>query len=320
VGMVAAFLVGCGGETSAETTQRSPREYREIEITIDGYSGPENVGILMAHERDYFEEVGLKVFLHTPIGPLRPIPYVVQGEVDLSVSHEPEVVLAQERGAPIIAIASLVPEPTAAIIWLKESKVGEVSDLKGKTIAIAGLPYEKALLESTLAQAGLTLSDVKLEVVEYELVPALVSGRADAIFGGSWNVEGAELESRGLEPVVTRVQDLDVPDYEELVLVARRDRLVEAPELIRDFISAMERGTETAIEEPQAAATMILGSTGKRNRKAVEAGLEETLPLLSTSGEMSTETAEGLVDWMHEEGLVRQEPSASDLLTNDYLP
>jgi ABC-type nitrate/sulfonate/bicarbonate transport system substrate-binding protein len=71
------------------------------------------------------------------------------------------------------------------------------------------------------------------------LVSALLSGRADAIFGGSWNVEGIELESRGAEPVITRIQDLGIPDYEELVMVARSDLVADDPRLIRDFMSAV---------------------------------------------------------------------------------
>jgi putative hydroxymethylpyrimidine transport system substrate-binding protein len=212
-----------------------------------------------------------------------------------------------------------MPKSTAALIWLRKPQIGGIADLKGKTIAIAGLPFERELLQSVLAGAGLTLDDVKVEFAGYELVPALLSGKADAIFG-SWNVEGIELEKRGLRPVVTRVQDLGVPAYEELVLIARRDRLERDPESIRDFIAAMNRGTAAAIEDPKAAANLIASGTSDPNRPAIEAEVKATLPLLSRSGRMDPELATGLTDWMHEEGLIQRAIPASELLTDDYLP
>lgn len=315
------WALGCGGDASTETAAKIKPLYppRELSITLDGYYSAENAGILMAWKRGFFEDLGIEIGVFEPGSPSRPIPYVTDGEVDLSISHEPQIALAQENGVPVVAVAGVVPQPTAALIWLKKSKLGGIADLKGKTIGFAGLSFEKSLLQSILARAGLTLDDVKVENLRYELVPALAGGRVDAVVGGSWNVEGIELEERGLQPVVKRVQGLGVPPYEELMLIVRRDRLEKEPQVIRDFIAAMNRGTTAAIEDPKAAANVIASAVSDPNRAAIEAELEATLPLLSRSGRMDPEQASGLLDWMHEEGLAPSPPSASELLTNDYL-
>ena len=321
IGAAAALLAGCGGGgTDTGTAAGSPQELRDFDVTLDGYPSPENVGIVMAETDGYFLEAGLEVLVHTPVGPLRPVGYALNGSADVSVLNEPQVVLEEDKGVPIVAVGSVLPESTAAMIWLKGSGIEEIADLKGKTIAIPGLDYQFSLLEAILAQAGLTLDDVKVETVEYDLVSSLLSGRADAIFGGSWNVEGIELEEQGAEPVITKVQDLGVPPYEELVMIVRRSRLAKDPQSIRDFLSAVAKGTEAAIDDPEAATDVILTRGSPATVEATEAGLEETLPLLSTSGEMSLDTAEGLVEWMHGEGLIEREVPASELLTNDYLP
>ena len=117
-------------------------------------------------------------------------PDVVNGSDDLGVAHGAQVTIAQEKGVPIVVVGSLVPEPTAALIWSKESDIGGIADLKGKTIAIPGLSFQRDFLETILARGGLTLDDVKVKSVGNELVPALASGKADAIFGGSGNQEG----------------------------------------------------------------------------------------------------------------------------------
>jgi ABC-type nitrate/sulfonate/bicarbonate transport system substrate-binding protein len=282
----ASLLAGCGEGSEAETaTNPLPLPYREAQITLDGIPGPENVGILMAQQRGYFAARNLEVWVRTPVSPLRPIQYVASGEVDFSISHQPQVELAQEKGVPVESVGSLISQPTAAMIWLKRSGIEGIADLKGRTIAIPGLPFQKEFLERVLARAGLTLADVEVWISGYELVPELVSGRADAIFGGTWNIEGAELEARGLEPVVTRARDLGIPPFHELVLIAHTGRFTNDPRPLRDFIAAVDRGTAAAIEDPEAAARLISLRSGEPRGKALEAKVESTLPLLSGPGE-----------------------------------
>jgi putative hydroxymethylpyrimidine transport system substrate-binding protein len=294
----ALLLAGCGDGGGAETVQtrtdpqgqtkppEPAKNLKGVEITLDGYPNAENVGVWMAQERGYFEDAGLDVSIHTPVSPLLPVKYVNDRNVDLAITSEPQVAVAKAKGVPIVAIRSILPRPTAAMIWPRKSKIDGLSDLRGKTIAIPGVPFQEDLLASVLAEAGLTLADVEVEQVEHDLVPALASGRADAIFGGSWNVEGIELDARGLDPVVTRVEDLEIPPYEELVLIARRDRLAKDPKSIRAFTRALARGTVAAIEDPEAAAEVLANQSLKPNRKAIEAQLEATLPLLSKTGRM----------------------------------
>lgn len=276
----------------------------------------------MAAKRGYFEDRGLKVWITSPYGPLRPVRYVAEEEVEVGISHAPQVALAHEKGVPILAVASLVPKPTAAMIWLENSEIGDIADLKGKTIAVPGLSFQGELLENVLAQAGLAPTDVEIEPVGYGLESALTSGQADAIFGGSSNIEGAELETRGLQPVITEVTELGVPDFDELVLIARRDRLSKEPELFRNFLVAVARGTAEAVEDPRAAVNAITQSVDSNpevSRKATEAEVEATLPLLSRDGFMDPDQMEGLTEWMQEEGMTRQSLPASELLTNEYL-
>jgi putative hydroxymethylpyrimidine transport system substrate-binding protein len=284
VGMAVLLLPGCGGGTEADTGSSLPPPIREVQITLDGIPGPENVGILMAAQRGYFAARGLEVWVRTPASPLRPISYLVGGEIDFSISHQPQVELAQEKGAPVEAVGSLISQPTMAMIWLKSSGIDGIADLKGRTIAIPGLPFQRAFLGRVLARAGLARSDVKVQASGYELVPDLVNGRADAIFGGSWNIEGAELKARGMEPVVTRVQDLGIHSYDELVLIARSDRFTDDPRPLRDFIAAVDRGTAAAVEDPKAAAGLIAKRSGEPNGRALTAKVEATLPLLSEPG------------------------------------
>lgn len=315
----AVFLIGCGEGSAGETSEQAGKPPKpqpklpEVRVTLDEIFSPEDAGLLTANHQGHFEDVGLEVHVTAPSPPTRPVRYVAEGIVDIAVSHPPQVAMAQEKGIPIVALGSLVSQPTASMIWLKESKIDGLADLRGKTIAFQGLPFEEAFLEAALRRAGLAPTDVKIKQTiaraQFKLVPELASGRADAIFGGSANVEGAELESRGLEPVVTPVRQLGVPDYDELVVIARRDRVAKEPELFRRFMAAVREGTAAAIEDPEAATeAVIAGLEGEGydevNRSAVEAGVEATLPLLSRTGRIDQAREKRLLDWMRAEGIL----------------
>jgi putative hydroxymethylpyrimidine transport system substrate-binding protein len=126
----------------------------------------------------------------------------------------------------------------------------------------------------------------------------------------------------GLDPVITRVQDLGIPPYEELLVIARRDRLAKDPQLFRDFMAAVSRGTATSIEDPDLALEAVsedVESDFRVSPQGQEAQVEATLPLLSESGEMDPAQAQRLIDWMHSEGMIKQKPPVSSLLTNEYL-
>lgn len=320
----ALLLGGCGSQGSSPGTETSPADSgppRKVTVTLDGHEGPENVGILMAQQRGYFADANLSVSIQSPTAPARPVRNVADRQDDFGLTQEPQVVLANIKGAPVIAVGTLVRQATASMIWLKRSRISSIGDLKGKTVAIPGVPFQKDFLANVLARNGLTLGDVKVKNVGYGLVPALVSGRADAIFGGSWNLEGVELESRGLKPVVTRVQALGIPTYDEGVMIARTDRVAKDPRMIQDFMSAVLRGNAAAANDPKAAVEAIekadLGGS-RPSRKTLEAEVAATLPLLSKSGYMFSAKSIGLTDWMHAQGLIHRSPRPPELLTNDF--
>jgi putative hydroxymethylpyrimidine transport system substrate-binding protein len=317
---VAALLAGCGGDgPTAEAGAPRVELSRTMGVTLDGRVGPANAAVRLAEERGYFEDLGLDAWAGSPQGPEKPTLYVSAGVNQFGVTQLPQLLIARDKGAPLVAIGSLVPGATASLIWLKESKISGIADLKGKTIAIPGAPFQKPVLESLLRRAGVNPAEVEIKRVGYELVSALLKGRADAIFGGSLNVEGAALEADGAEPVIEPLWSLGVPAWDELVLVARRDFVASEPELARAFVEGIRRGVETEIRDPEAAVKTIeetIESSPESSREATQAGVEATLPLLSRSGKVDPRRVEKLSAWMREEGLIEREQPASAVIVD----
>jgi len=318
--LLALGLAACGEKSEDETAELQP-----LSLTLDFYPNPDHAGIYMAQQLGYFEEAGLDVSIDAPADPTVPMKLVAAGKTDLAISYEPEVVLANEQGLDVIAVGALVNQPLTSMIWLRKSGIKGIADLRGKTIATAGIPYQDAFLATILGRAKLTPEDVKTVNVGFGLLPALVGGSAEAMLGGFRNVEGVDLRLRGKDPVVTPVDQLGVPTYNELVLVANREALAADPEKLRLFIAALERGTDAAVEQPNAATDAVLEANDGLDRKLTEAEVKATLPLLDARlpgqpyGYMEPTEWATFAGWMRDNDLISSLPEPSELLSNAYL-
>jgi len=276
----ATVAAGCG-EKSEATAPGTPQPFT---LALDWYVNPDHAGIYDAIDGGYFREAGLDVQPQTPSDPSAPIREVAAGRVDLAISYEPDVLLAQDQGLPVKAVAALVPTPLTSLIWLKDSGIKDVKDLNGKTVATAGIPYQEAYLKTILDRAGLATSDVKTVDVQQGLLPALISGKAQAMLGGFLNVEGVQLQLQGKDPTVIPVNKLGIPTYNELVLVANSDTLDDKSEDIRLFLDALERGTKAAVADPAGATKDILDAGKGLDPQTTAAEVRKTLPLLLPHG------------------------------------
>jgi putative hydroxymethylpyrimidine transport system substrate-binding protein len=325
---LALGLSACGAKS-----EEGGGERESLSLTLDFYPNPDHAGIYMAQKLGYFNDAGLDVSIQTPSDPAAPIKQVAAGATDLAISYEPEVVLADEKGLEVVAVGALVNRPLTSLIWLKSSKIGGVRDLRGKTVATAGIPYQDAYLKTILARAGLQPSDVKAVNVGYGLLPAIVGGKAQAMLGGFSNVEGVDLRLRGKDPVVTPVDKLGVPSYDELVFVADREKADQDAQAIRLFLAAVARGTAAAVQNPQAATDALLAANPDLDPKLTRAEVDATLPLLGAPrkgeeategkrpyGYMSPAAWERFALWMRDNELITGSPSPESLLTNSLLP
>jgi len=320
--LVAAVAVtACGTKSENVTPVRE-----EFSVALDWYANPDHAGFFVAQDRGYFEDAGLDVSLDSPTDPSLPIKLVAAGKADLAISYEPEVLLARQQGLDVVSVATVVGVPLTSMIWLKESKIRNVAGLKGKTISTAGIPYQDAYLRTILERAGLSESDVKKVGVGQGLLPSIISGRAQATLGPRWNIEGVDLKLSGQNPVINPVDQLGVPTYSELVLVANGSRVAEDPELIELFLKALERGTREAVAMPNMATETVIAANKALDRKTTAAQMRVTLPLLAQNngekpfGYMDTTRWQKFIDWAVEKEVLTAPQRAVDVLSNALLP
>jgi putative hydroxymethylpyrimidine transport system substrate-binding protein len=314
-------LAGCGEKDDV----LEPSGSKRVELMLDYFPNADHAGIYAAQAAGHFEQAGLDVEIRTPPDPSAPIKQVAAGNVDLAISYEPEVFRAREIGLSVVSIAAIVQDPLTSIISLPKAKIRGPRDLKGKTVGTAGIDYQTAYLETILAEAGVGTDSVKERNVGFNLTPALLTGRVDAVLGAFWNYEGTDLRLRGKRPQIIRMEEAGVPTYNELVLVANEDALERDKGKLRAFIGALSRGTRDLRENPDEAIDGLLEANPDLDPELQRAVVKVTLPLFfppegKPYGWQDPSQWDAFSAWMLDSGLLDEPPDPAAAHNNRLLP
>jgi len=289
-----------------------------LTLTLDWTPNPDHVGLYDAQQTGRFARAGLDVTIRAPSDPTAPLKLVAAGRTDLAVSYEQEVFFAAAQKLPVEAVAAVVPRPLNSFMSI-DPQVKTLRDLRGRTIGITGVPSDYATLET----AGLT-GKVKVVDVGYSLLPALLAHRVDAVLGVYRNVEGVQLQLRGLHPTIIPVDRAGVPSYDELVLVASKSRLRDPGyrSEVRRFVSAFLAGTTDARDHPERALQVMKKVTAS-SPKFLSRAVPATLHLLAGkdgAGCLAVSSWQRFGDWMRAHSLVKRRIAASSIVTESFLP
>jgi putative hydroxymethylpyrimidine transport system substrate-binding protein len=296
----------------------------KMTLTLDWTPNPDHVGIFDARDTGLFARADLDVAVRSPSDPTAPLKLVGVGRSDLAVSYEQELFFAAAKKLPVVAVAAVVPRPLNSFMAI-DPHVKSLRDLKGRTIGITGVPSDYAALDTALRSAGLTRKDVKVITVGYNLLPALLAHRVDIALGVYRNVEGIQLQLRGFHPTIIPVDRAGVPTYDELVLVANKNRLHYEPGYrseVRRFVTAFLAGTADARRHP-ARALAILEKVTASNRRFLARATPATLRLLTGPdgvGCINVGAWQRFGDWMRAQRLLKTPIRAASVVDASFLP
>ena len=319
------LLAGCGKKAEPESAVTTKKD--ELTLMLDYFPNADHAGIYLADAAGDFDRAGLDVDIKPPPDPSAPLKLLQAGKIDLAISYEPELLLARDQGADLIAVAALVQEPLTSLMSLGKDAIARPEDLRGKKVGTAGIPYQSAYLRSILDEAGVDPGTVEEVNVGFNLTPAMASGKVDATLGAFWNYEGVDLERRKKDPRILRVDDLGVPTYNELIVVARAPDLKggSAPK-VRRFLQALSAGHERLRDDPEAGVDALLEVDKGLDRGLQSAVVKATLDSFFPEdpdrpfGYMDEQAWAAYTEWMEDRELLKQPAGASQPLTNLLLP
>jgi len=299
-----------------------------LNVELDWVPNPDHVGIYYAQDKGYFAKQNLTVNLQVPSNPADPIKLVGLNKVDLAISYEPDMFYGQQAGLPVVAVAAVVPVPLNGLTVSPNIHITSPCQISGHKVGITGIPGDAAFYATMLQTCHLSTSKVPVVTVGFNLVPSILAGNVDAILGGYRNVEAIQIsQEMNKKATYFPADELGVPSFDELVLVANRTRLASDKayaSAVKRFTAALVTGTSAAMKDP-GGTTSIMDTASQYKHSFLQVSVPYTLKLIGLNngmktGCMSPSAWQRFGNWMKVHKLINDTPNAAAIMTDKYLP
>ncbi len=252
------------------------RAAEKLTVMLDWFVNPDHGPLIVAREKGFFAAEGLEVDLVAPADPNDPPKLVAAGRADIAVSYQPQLHLQVAEGLPLVRIGTLVATPLNSLVVLASGPITSIEDLDGRKVGFSVGGFEDALLGAMLERYGLSLDRITLVNVNFSLSPSLISGQVDAVIGAFRNFELNQMDLVGAPGRAFYPEEEGVPAYDELIYVARADRL-DDPRL-RAFLTAVEKATLWLVNHPEEAWNIFKGTAAELDDELNARAWRDTLP------------------------------------------
>ncbi len=288
-----------------------PAAAEKLILLLDWFINPDHAPLIVAKERGYFKAAGLEVRIIEPSNPNDPPRLVAAGRGDIAISYQPQLHIQVDKGLPLVRIGTLVATPLNSVVVLKGGPIKSIKDLKGRKVGYSVAGTEQALLGAMLETHGLSLKDVTLININFNLSAALLSRRVDAVVGAYRNFELNQLDIEKRPGLAFYPEEHGVPAYDELIAIAKASR-VDEPRF-RKFLRAWEKGVIYLLNHPKESWKLFIrGRKKKLDNELNRRAWRDTLPrFASRPAALDRRRYKAFGAFLKKRGLIKTTPPVS---------
>jgi len=335
------FLAACGGGSDsssdvADTTTASNSggggETEDVTLQLDWTPNTNHTGFYVAQQEGFYEEDGINLKI-LPYSEAAADTIVGAGKANCGITSQDNLPVAVEAGTNEVSVMPILQHQVNALIVKQDSEFKSPKDLSGATYGGFGLPFEEPVVNEMIKDDGGS-GDVKNVILNTGAYEAVYNGQVDTSLAfKTWEL--IEAADRGIELREFPVQDYGVPDTYNVVLACNGDWLKENPELAKAFVQATAKGFEFAVEDPKAAAKILIEANP--GAFPTEQLVYQSADMLAKSyyddqeGNFGCQTKERWTEyptWLYEQGILvdssgkplTSPPDYSTFYTNEFAP
>ncbi|HJM74580.1 MAG TPA: ABC transporter substrate-binding protein [Dehalococcoidia bacterium] len=234
--LAATLAVACGDDDDAG-------EVEQITF-VAGFRPQANlpfVAVYVAVAKSYFADEGLEVTVeHSPSG--GHLQLLLEKEIAFTTSTAAQVIRRRADELPVQAIALFGQGGDQGYVVKADSGITGPADFAGRSVGFKGsvVPAE---LKAMLATVGLTIDDVNLQNVPFDVRP-FIEGQVD-VFPVFLNNEPFQIQQQDVEITIIDPTDFGVPSL-GLTFIAHQDTVSDNAQLVERFLRSALRGVEFA--------------------------------------------------------------------------
>ena len=291
-----------------------------VTLALEWFLNPDHLPFIVAKERGFFREEGLDLSILIPTVPEESLDLVARGKADFGVGEQTNLIKARSQGQPLLSIGPLLAHTVVCLMYLKDGPVKRLENLRHKRVGWPGLEIDLPILGTMLEAAGLTHDDILPVDVGFALTDALLSGKADAVFGAFVNYEQVEAELKGASVEFVSPTRYNVPDLYQLVVMTSERTVKRHAEIVRGFSRALARGLAMTHQQPDEALKIYLKANAMADQDLSAKTFRASLPYFPKSLRQDGRRWKAVHDWLHQRGVIRKKIPLKDLYTNAFVP
>lgn len=227
-----------------DAAKNTPDGLTAVTLLTDWYPQPEHGGFYHALVKGYYKEVGLDVTILPGGANANPPQRVAVGNADFGMGTSDEILMANERKLPLIAVGPTMQHDPQGVMVHPETGITNFAQLDGKNIAAAPAAPWFLYLAKTYNWKNVTTSPLTFSVANFLKDQNYIQ----QIFVTS---EPFFVRKAGQTPRVLLIRNGGFDPYR--VFFTRRDLLEKQPKVVAAFVTASLRGWKDYLTDPSAA-------------------------------------------------------------------
>ena len=272
----AGALAGCGEKApagSAPAKASDDSKLKKVTFALDWTPNTNHTGLYVARERGYYKDAGID--LEIVQGPEDGADALVaSGDAQFGVSFQDTMAsyVSGKDQLPVTAVASIIQHNTSGIISMKDKGITSPAKMCGHTYATWEMPIEQGVIQRCVENDGGDFSQVKMvpSTVTDE-VTALKEDQVDSIWI-YWAWAGEKCKLAKLDTNYFAFADIEpVFDFYTPVIIANNDFIKSDEATVKAFVDATRKGYKDCIEDPDAAAEILLKAAPELESELVHA-------------------------------------------------
>ncbi len=284
----------------------------KLTVMLDWFPNIDHLPLYVAQQEGIFTKAGLDVAILTPSDTTDALKLAATHKVDIAVSYEPQAIVAASQGLPVVVVGRLVEHPLGVLLFLEDKGIEKPSDLTGRKIGYTVPGMEDILLKAFAENNG--ISSYTPINVGFTIIPALVSGKVDAIMGPYKNYEVVELEEKGYPARYFEPSQWGLPDYDELVFISGKQALNKKEKALRSFVATVGEAIEFTRKNPDKALAAYFKAVPEADRNMETKAFKVTVSLYASSQVHDSGRWQSFADFALHCGLIDKAVDVKDIL------
>jgi len=298
---------------------KNSEQVKKISLRLKWLDQAQFAGFYVARNEGLYKDKGLEVTIN-PGGPeISPVQMVVSKVDNFGITGADQIILAREKGVPVVALAVIYKDTPVAIGSLKKNAITFPKSLEGKKVGLIYGRDEETIYRALLAKEKINSKSIN-EVALLAGLSQLTTGEIDAQILYEIN-EPILLAQQGFEVNLIRPRDYGIQFYAD-VLFTTEDMIKENPEEVKNFVQASLEGWKLVFEDPEKAINETLSVNSSLDRNHQTKFLELSKPLITGKGETGysdREVWERMQDTLLSQGLLENPVDIDKVFTNSFL-